>query len=68
MTVKTSQRDEQSRLAELRSIGILDTQAEERYDRFTRLAKRAFNVSFAMLSLVDDKREWFKSRQGIEES
>jgi diguanylate cyclase (GGDEF)-like protein len=68
MTVKTTQRDEESRLAELRSIGILDTQAEERYDRFTRLAKRAFNVPFAMLSLVDEKREWFKSRQGMEET
>jgi len=68
MTVKTPQRDEQSRLAELQSIGILDTQPEERYDRFTRLAKRAFNAPFAMLSLVDEKREWFKSRQGIEES
>jgi diguanylate cyclase (GGDEF)-like protein len=68
MTVKTIQRDEESRLAELRSIGILDTQAEERYDRFTRLAKRAFNVPFAMLSMVDEKREWFKSRQGMEET
>ena len=52
MTVNATQRDEESRLAELKSIGILDTPPEERYDRFTRLAKRAFNVPFAMLSMV----------------
>ena len=58
-------RDEQSRLADLRSLGILDTPAEERYDRFTRLTQRAFNVPFAMLSLIDEHREWFKSKQGV---
>lgn len=68
MTVKATQRDEQSRLAELKSIGILDTQAEERYDRLTRLAKRVFNVPFVTLSIVDENREWFKSKQGIEQT
>lgn len=61
-------RDEASRLSELRSLTLLDTAPEERYDRFTRLAKRAFNVPFAMLSFVDENREWFKSRQGIDAS
>ncbi len=59
-------RDEESRLVELKSLGILDSPAEERYDRFTRLARRVFNVPFASFSLVDDSREWFKSRQGYE--
>ncbi len=62
----SSRRDEESRLAELRSLGIMDTPPEDRYDRFTRLAKRAFNVPFAMFSLVDDNREWFKSSQGLD--
>lgn len=64
----TTKRDEESRLADLRSLGILDTPPEERYDRFTRLTKRVFNVPFAMLSLVDENREWFKSKQGIKET
>jgi diguanylate cyclase (GGDEF)-like protein len=66
MTESALQRDEESRLAELRSIGILDTPPEERFDRFTRLAKRVFNVPYAMLSLVDEDREWFKSKQGTD--
>lgn len=64
----TLKRDEQSRLADLKSLGILDTPSEERYDRFTRLTKRAFNVPFAMLSLIDENREWFKSKQGLTET
>ena len=66
MTSAVEQRDSSARLAELKSLGLLDTPPEERFDRFTRLAKRALNVPFAMLSLVDENREWFKSRQGIE--
>ena len=66
MTIANTVRDEESRLAELNSLGILDTPPEERFDRFTRLAKRAFNVPFGTLSLVDENREWFKSNQGME--
>ena len=58
--------DEQSRLAALKSLGILDTPAEERFDRFTRLAQKLFNAPIAAISLVDDKRQWFKSMQGLE--
>lgn len=62
----TTNRDEESRLVELKSLGILDSPAEERFDRFTRLAKRVFNVPLASFSLVDESREWLKSRQGYE--
>jgi len=65
MTSKAN-RDEESRLVELNSLGILDSPEEERYDRFTRLARRTFNVPLASFSLVDDFREWFKSRHGYE--
>lgn len=60
----TINRDEDSRLVALKSLGILDSPAEERFDRFTRIAKRLFNVPFASFSLVDDTREWFKSSYG----
>lgn len=63
MTISNN-RDEESRLVELKSLGLLDSPAEERFDRFTRLAKRAFNVPYVSLSLVDESREWLKSRQG----
>jgi signal transduction histidine kinase len=57
--------DEADRLAALRSLFILDTPPEERFDRLTRLAKRLFNVPIALISLVDANRQWFKSRQGL---
>ena len=53
-------------MASLRSLGLLDTPPEERFDRITRLAQRLFGVQTALVSLVDEDRQWFKSRQGLE--
>lgn len=58
--------DEEQRLATLRSLGLLDTPPEERFDRVTRMALRLFDVPIALVSLVDDDRQWFKSRQGLD--
>lgn len=58
--------DEAARLATLRSLNILDTPAEERFDRVTRLAKRLFGVPIAVVSLVDANRQWFKSCDGLD--
>lgn len=60
--------DEMSRLDTLRSLNILDTSPEERFDRLTRLAKRLFGVPIALISLVDADRQWFKSCQGLNAS
>lgn len=49
----------------VRRLRLLDTPAEERFDRITRLARRAFDVPIAHVSLIDDKRQWFKSIQGL---
>ena len=57
--------DEPVRLADLRSLGILDTPPEERFDRITRLAQKIFDVPIALISLVDSHRQWFKSCQGL---
>jgi PAS domain S-box-containing protein len=58
--------EEADRLAELVSLRLLDTLPEERFDRITRIAKRLFQVSIALVSLVDAERQFFKSRQGCE--
>ncbi|MEE3718943.1 sensor domain-containing diguanylate cyclase [Tumidithrix elongata RA019] len=58
--------NEALRIATLRSLNILDTKPEERFDRLTRLAKRLFGVPIALVSLVDTNRQWFKSSQGLE--
>lgn len=58
--------NEAQRLAALHALALLDTAAEDRFDRLTRLARRLFGVPIALLSLVDRQRQWFKSRQGMD--
>lgn len=57
---------ENLRLTALHELRILDTPAEERFDRITRLARRVFDVPMALVSLVDAERQWFKSKSGID--
>ncbi|MBV7315684.1 sensor domain-containing diguanylate cyclase [Shewanella sp. NIFS-20-20] len=58
--------DEASRLHTLRSLNILDTANDERFDRVTRMAKRLFTVPIALVSLIDEQRQWFKSSIGLQ--
>ncbi|MDN7430394.1 GGDEF domain-containing protein [Burkholderia sp. AU16741] len=55
-----------ARLDTLHSLSILDTPPEERFDRLTRLARRLFDVPIALVSLVDENRQWFKSHAGLD--
>ena len=63
MTPTTS---ETSRLAALAALDLLDTRPEPRFDRFTRLAAMTFGVPIALISLVDNERQWLKSRCGLD--
>lgn len=56
---------ELERLAALRALRILDTPPEPRFDALTRTACRLFGVPTALISLVDENRQWFKSRAGL---
>ncbi len=56
---------EEKRQAGLDRLQILDTPAEERFDRITRLATKIFGVPIALVTLVDRERQWFKSEQGM---
>lgn len=56
--------DESSRLVALRSLHILDTPQEERFDRLTRIARRMFSVPVVQVSLIDTARQWSKSTAG----
>lgn len=53
------------RLAELRRTGLLDTPAEESFDRLTRLTATVLNVPVALVSLVDSDRQFLKSCLGL---
>ncbi|HEX3634655.1 MAG TPA: sensor domain-containing diguanylate cyclase [Paraburkholderia sp.] len=65
MQVPLTPSNESARLDTLRALNILDTLPEERFDRLTRLAKRLFDVPIALVSLVDEDRQWFKSCIGL---
>ena len=58
--------NEPDRLQALRQLLILDTPPEERFDRLTAFAAQEFDVPTALLSLIDDDRQWFKSRVGVD--
>jgi len=58
--------DENARIEVLRALNILDTPPEERFDRLTRLARRAFNAPISTVTMVDTNRQWFKSCGGID--
>jgi hypothetical protein len=57
---------EDLRLAALRELGLLDTPAEERFDRVVRLAKRIFDVPTVAVNLIDEDRLYTKSAIGFE--
>ena len=58
--------NEPDRLQALRQLLILDTPPEERFDRLTAFAAQEFDVPTALVSLIDDDRQWFKSRVGVD--
>ena len=58
--------NEAERLAALKEYHILDTGTEQSYDDITALAAHICEVPIAMISLVDEARQWFKSRLGVE--
>jgi len=58
--------NEAARQDALDNLKILDTPAEERFDRIVRLTRRLFEVPISYVSLVDRDRQWFKSRIGLE--
>jgi PAS domain S-box-containing protein len=58
--------DEQYRLEAVRALRLLDTPPEQRFDRITELVKGMFDIPVVSISLIDDRRQWFKSKLGLE--
>lgn len=55
---------EDNRVQAVYQTGLLDTPAEGRFDRITRIARRLFRVSMSTIALLDNNRQWFKSSCG----
>nr|WP_288809464.1 PAS domain S-box protein [uncultured Sphingobacterium sp.] len=66
MDAKSPIKDESERIHALYDYEILDTAAEKEFDRITEIASRVCKMPISLISLVDKKRQWFKSRVGLE--
>lgn len=57
--------NDKTRVAALEKYAILDTDPEEAFDDLTLLASFVCKTPIALISLIDEDRQWFKSRVGI---
>lgn len=57
---------EQERLEALHALRVLDTPPEEAFDDIASLVASRFGTPIALVSLVDDCRQWFKASVGLE--
>jgi PAS domain S-box-containing protein len=57
--------DDQDRLAALRALGVLDTTPQPALEMICQLAADRFRAPIALVSLVDDHRQWFAGRYGL---
>lgn len=58
-------RSEAARVDALKGLNLLDTAPESQFDEITRLATLVLGVHSSAISLIDEERQWFKSRVGI---
>lgn len=66
MNKRTVNINESERLDALHKYEILDTQPEEDFDRITKIASLVCGVPISLISLIDEDRQWFKSRVGLD--
>jgi GAF domain-containing protein len=57
---------EAARVAALDRYAILDTEPEQSFDDLVNLAAHVCGTPIAMISLVDERRQWFKSKVGVQ--
>lgn len=60
--------NEEQRLRVLRLFRILDTESEKSFDDLTRLAAAICDTPIGVITLLDEDRQWFKSRVGLSAS
>lgn len=57
---------EQTRLQALEAYGVMDTPPEDAFDDITALCAELLDAPIVLVSLVDERRQWFKSRVGLD--
>ncbi|MFV8377948.1 PAS domain S-box protein [Flavobacterium sp. LB3R33] len=68
MKVYPTPENEIERLRVLNEYAILDTISEKEYESITQLASYICNVPIALVSLIDQNRQWFKASVGLDAS
>lgn len=58
--------NEAKRLLALRRYQILDTAAEQAFDEIVKISAHIFKTPIALISLIDEQRQWFKSKVGLD--
>lgn len=58
--------NESERLRALHDLLLLDTPPDEKFDRVVRFAAEQLDVPIALVSLIDNDRQWFKARHGLD--
>ena len=70
MTVTASPEDPDQqaakRLARLQMLAVMDTEAEPLFDSLARMASTICGTPIALVTLLDDKRQWFNANIGLE--
>lgn len=62
----TPRPSEALRLTELQRLCVMDSLEEQAYDDIVRMAADICGTPIALISLIDDKRQWFKARVGLQ--
>ena len=64
--LSSPQKDESKRLARLRALMVLDTEPESIFDALARAASTVCGTPTGLITLIDQDRQWFKARVGLD--